>query len=584
MPKVEGKKNGKLKVFEPAPREVIYPESYLLAYVHTETPLREDLPRAPEGAITAELAKGWLGWKEETEEEPFGEEFLLAIKRDNKSVKVRCTNNAHNRPFDEPWCKPRVQDILNRHWKFNMETIIIGKTGDVLSGQHRLIALILAQLELEGRNKSHWIQPDGERPALWPEGVASIESLVAFGASEEAEVIRTLDNVKPRGLADVVFTMEAANPHFKSKSKKDTHAMCKIIDHTVRMLWHRVGQDANAFTKLRTNSEMVSFLDKHGRVYDAVRHIYEQNKNGVISKCFTPGYSAAVLYLMAASKTDQIKYNVAVREHGSSEEHMSLAHWNKARDFWTHVANEGGEECKAVRKALTPTTKDKDGAEVKLAMSRDEKLAVLAKAWAAYLEKGSVEARDLKLKYSPPNEMGERSLEENPTFGGIDFGIGGREADPTPADEPTPEEEAEVEEAVQSMRIAVPEQETPEQEQARRKAIEEAAERARARKAATPNPLIALHARLKSEHPGKLLLFRTTAGYGAYGEDAAVVAKALGLTPGMDNGLPRCSFSASALETTLMKLLRGKQEPLLVEQKEDGTYAFSEPPRVKSKK
>src|SRR5574337_1244132 len=100
--------------------------------------------------ITVARAKELLGWENEDEfyerlkkDDPevsreactFEEEYLFL---DEDKRKVRCWNNVHNRPFTMGWARSIAQDILNRKWHLNLETIIISSTGAVLSGQHRL--------------------------------------------------------------------------------------------------------------------------------------------------------------------------------------------------------------------------------------------------------------------------------------------------------------------------------------------------------------------------------------------------------------------------------------------------------------
>jgi len=104
----------------------------------------------------ADRAKHLLGWEDEegyalryVAEHPkvkaakvsYGDDYLL---KDGKGRKVRCHRNSKNRPFDELHCRKLAQDILQGKWEFNCETIIISRVGEVHSGQHRLIALVLA--------------------------------------------------------------------------------------------------------------------------------------------------------------------------------------------------------------------------------------------------------------------------------------------------------------------------------------------------------------------------------------------------------------------------------------------------------
>jgi len=131
-------------------------------------------------ALTCAHAKQLLGWKTETRTVKFHDRYLF---KDEENCKVQCSCNRKNRPFDDSWARSIAQDILNKRWKLNLETIIIGRDGQVLSGQHRLIGLILAcQL---WQKHSYWSKVWNTEP--------SIETLVAFGADESEEATRTLD-------------------------------------------------------------------------------------------------------------------------------------------------------------------------------------------------------------------------------------------------------------------------------------------------------------------------------------------------------------------------------------------------------
>ena len=157
-------------------RKVVYPEL-------TIRPLSGD------NRLYAEQAKELLGWTPLGQEEK-GHYTLL----DAMGNRVRCVNNDRNRPFDESHARKLAQDILNGHWKLNGESIIVGKTGLILSGQHRLAALVYAwQLWGSTAQGNHWSSKWEQEP--------SIETLLVCGIDESPEVTRTLDNVKPRILS-----------------------------------------------------------------------------------------------------------------------------------------------------------------------------------------------------------------------------------------------------------------------------------------------------------------------------------------------------------------------------------------------
>lgn len=402
MPTVDKKKSKKLPEIT---RQVIYPEVQVNV-------------AAGANALTVQQMKDLLGWQEETEEVKFGGDYLLT---DAGGKKVRCLNNAHNRPLTESWARTIAQDILNKHWKFNGETIIIGRTGLVLSGQHRLIGGVLAEQDRTGPQEHHW-------KSRW-DGPITMDCLVVFGIEESGEITRTLDNVKPRTLADVLFCDEAV---FGKVKPADRQKLCRMADYAVRIVWHRTGAGIDAFAPKRTHSEALDFIDRHGKILKAVKHIFEEDKDGHISKILSPGTAAGLLYLMASCKSDVDKYRNADTR---SEKKMDFEQWEKACEFWV-LLSANAAEMEEVRKGLNNLVDPETGEAAPLA----HKMALLIKAWNVFAQGYEITAKDLKLK-KETDEEGVKHLVECPTCGGIDLGNPKEEEEAT-AGEETPEAES----------------------------------------------------------------------------------------------------------------------------------------------
>ncbi len=348
-------------------------------------------------AITVEKAKSIMGWEEETDQIKFGGDFLL---RDEYGTKIRCKNNANNRPFDEGWARRLAQDVLGRHFKFNFETIVIGWYGSVLSGQHRLVALILAAQIRERDETGMWKKKWPTEPVL--------ESLIGYGCSEDPEVVRTLDNVKPRSFSDVLFTSGL----FGNMIKKDRKVVCKITDFAIKTLWDRTGAKKDAYAPRRTHSEGLEFLHRHKKIVDSVKHIWEENKSGSLSKLgLGSGRSAGTLYLMGCSQSDAAEYGDT-----RSESSLNWELWDTACTFWTLLGSGAKDlhDLITALKKLLPTQDHPGG-------SADEKFALIAKAWVLFADNKPVTKDKLKVKVNL-DEDGHRFLDENPTVGGIDLG------------------------------------------------------------------------------------------------------------------------------------------------------------------
>src|SRR6202012_885566 len=88
-----------------------------------------------------------------------------------------------------------IQEMLNLRWEYNGEPIIIGATGQVLNGQHTLVALILA--EQDRKKDKKWTEN-------WPEEMQVAKDIV-FGVSESDKVVDSMDTCIPRSLNDVMW-------------------------------------------------------------------------------------------------------------------------------------------------------------------------------------------------------------------------------------------------------------------------------------------------------------------------------------------------------------------------------------------
>lgn len=351
-----------------------------------------------EKALTVDQAKKLLGWQQETENVQFGSDFL---GRDIHGKKFRCTNNVKNRPlYMTTIVVPLVQEILCRKWQMNCESVIIGKTGIVLDAQHRLISLVLAG--------QHFEKSPGKWHEYW-QTEPTIEVLIAFGAEESDKVVNTLNTGKPRTLTDVLFRSE----HFANIKPNERKRIARITADAVKMLWHRTGADQDAFRPKRTHAESTDFIERHPRLLDCVRHVFEEDgAESCVGKYMTPlGYAAALCYLMGASATDPAKKDGYCGATDPDETMLDMSLWDTAQEFWVLLAS-GSKELAAINDAFKDLYKQG-------APSVQEKCAVLVKGWAAYADREKVTAADVKLTYAV-NDEGMRELAESPKVGGID--------------------------------------------------------------------------------------------------------------------------------------------------------------------
>lgn len=352
-----------------------------------------------EDALTAEMWRNILGWEEEPEGADWKDAYLL---KDASGRKVRCTNNAGNRPLTESWAYALAQEYLTR--KFapkgpNGEAVVIGRTGRVLSGQHRGIGLVLARQLWEGDQAEHW-------KTIWPTE-PTMETIVVFGVDESDETVQTLDNVRPRSLSDVLYV----GGYFGKLKAADRKNVCKILENAVKMLWSRTLCDQDAFAPRRTHAEALDFVRRHPKVVESVKHVYEENggtgQDGrKIAKYLPLGYASALHYLMGVSGTPEEK--AAKYKKNPSEKALDKSLWDKADEFWMMVAS------------VDPALKNLRGV-FDTDAGLQERMGWIIKAWGLWSSGGAVTPKNLQLAYET-DEEGVKHLKEFPTLRGIDFG------------------------------------------------------------------------------------------------------------------------------------------------------------------
>jgi hypothetical protein len=348
-------------------------------------------------AVTVEQMKAYLGWDEAgPSEEP--------VLTDLEGKKIVFRRSTRNRPFKRGWADTIAQDRLNNRWRFNGEAIVIDEYGEVASGQHRGAGLILAEQMRTGEQKRHWESIHT--------GPLTLETVIVFGVDSSPETVRTIDNVSPRTLADVLYTEDAFT---KVKKPSDRKALCSMLDNAVRLLWYRTGADDDAFTPKRTHSEALDFITRHKRIIKCVQHIHEEDPKNTLGKMIGRGYAAGLMYLMAASDTDGDHYR---NMDNPSERKIDFAQWDLATEYWTLLcanADAVAEVRKKVAYLTDPETMQGGG-------SRFEIMAVIEMGWLAY-KSGvrKITKADLRLRFKTDVE-GFSRLIEYPDVGGIDVG------------------------------------------------------------------------------------------------------------------------------------------------------------------
>lgn len=487
--------------------------------------------------ITRQRAVELLGYEEESGDVKIAEP-LMVMPGD---AKVRCGNNTRNRPLDEAHVRKLAQDILNGHWRLNLETIIVGFHGQVLSGQHRLLALIYAVKLWETEDK--W-------RSKWPDGEPTIRSLVACGCPEDKETTRTLDNVKPRSLADVLFSDGEVFSNLKPSERK---AVCRTLEFAIRLLWHRTGAKQDAYAPVRTHSESLDFIERHPRALRSVKHVFEQESEGSISKIVPLGTASGLLYMMGSAGTDTA--SVERYKESREEKELDWSLWNKATDFWTHLSEADEDGFKRLRRAVKYlNSEDGDGGG-----PTEHKIALIVRAWLLYsagtpmtdknlgyvfdsdkrmIENGLTHEDD-KDDDGLPLPLGARKLTEKPSVGGIDLG--------------DPEEVAKEERDAERERAKADKQRIKDAEKALKSKTGELP-------VASSETLQQKLDRLRAERPGETLVWPQTDGrVFLHGNDATLAAEKLNLEVVHTQGIATVEIDKENVVAFLTQLKKSKQ-------------------------
>lgn len=398
--------------------------------------------------ITAAMMKQMLGWETEEDyvnrkikENPkakaatfkFGEHYLLL---DSEKRKVRCWYNEEyvkrkdpntgemafvlgktNRFLRQGHHDKLEQEILQGRWRFNGETIIVGETGQCISIQHRGTALVTA---VEKWHKNPEAYP------YWKEE-PYIEALVVVGVSEDAETLRTVDNVLSRSLTDVFFT----SPLFEGMTPNARQDCSNIMSAAVSLLWRRTQVSEGVGLKvIQTHSESIEFSNRHPKLYQCVKHVYDEKGDYALQSNLglSLGEIAGLMYLMAASESDVDKYRLG---NPPREKLLDMSNYDKASDFIVEMAS-GSKEGPIVAQAIKDLSSEANLGKV----PKVQKVAIIVKAWQHFVQNHELTAEDLDLSgdfHQDPAD-GKWSVTKPVLIGGID--LGEKFIAPEPEDDP----------------------------------------------------------------------------------------------------------------------------------------------------
>lgn len=543
MPPIKSKKSKKVQQDRP----VRYPE--VAATV-----------ASGENALSQEKLKDLLGWQKETEEVKFGPDYHLT---DRNGAKVRLANSTHNRGFDQRLGEKYMYEHLNKRWMVNGEPRILGKYGEVISGQHSMSGAVLA--EQERLKDPRWQEN-------WPEPV-TMSTIVVVGIEETDDVVNTVDTGKPRSLADTIYR----SAYFSDLAPADRKKASSLCQWGIRLVESRTGVE-DAFNPRKSHGASLAFLDNHLTLVKIARHVAQEDKGGNVSSVITPGYASALCYLMAASKTDPDQYVNKTREGDRREKYLDLSLLGKAMEFWALVGKPETPELRAVRDRLKSYAKrDKDSLGNYIEVSLEEKIAILTLAWHAFAEGKVPTLKDVTPRYESGEEGAPPMLKDPPRIGGIDMFGDHEEPDVTEQDDDGEGEQEATEESTEDGNEEPPHEKLRKDLEATRpdrvkallakRAAEKKAKRAEMAEAVPPtngkaqsvaDEIRADFAKLKAGHEDKVIFAKskTSGNLTCIDEDADKVAKALGQKVTEESGYKSYVVKNGEVKTTLAKLIK----------------------------
>lgn len=513
--------------------------------------------------VTVTRMKEILGWTEEGESIKFDKDYNLV---DLENKKIRLVNNGSNRDWVRDDSLKIAQDILERNWKMNGETGIIGEYGSVLSLQHRGIGLVFAAQKWAAKTEEgeHWRTIWKEEP--W------IELLITTGIKENRETTQTIDNVRTRDFADVLTSDPT---FFGDKPPVERRVLCRGVMYTVKELWKRTGAKNDSYAPRQTHSGSFSFINRHPKIKESVLHLSDENQDNRVGKIFgSLGYTAAVLYLMATSGSNPEQVTTYRDAVEPNEDMLDTERWDEACEFWVGLSK-ASPDFQPVRNALKALNHPVTGEEG----SRKERALVIQRAWEQFVTGKPFDEAKLTLgasDFSTPDSDGAKYQIEFANFKGIDLGESPKEEQGI---NPTSEEIEAEKAAIRASNGHAPEEEVkptpaPKPSMAKPKAAKAPKPVSTPAPKSTPEPrgAFAPEDRLKGlreKHPTALLLFKKGGWYTAWGKDGTATANLLGVKPSSgaleDRGLVKMEFTTKDYPRVIDLLVKDGRNVAIVD-------------------
>ena len=295
-------------------------------------------------------------------------EFEFVAGLTPEQAKEMLQANTANRPFRKGISTRYAEEIIRKKWFATLEPIIFDKTGSLVSGQHRLQALIQAQLMLDKDKKGHY-----QSEYNW-NGNVTMPTAVAYGADPKGNDSQDLGQKRTGG--DVLFRRSEFGDRYK---ESDLRKLSNDLSVATRLCWILTGQKTVSDAPHFPHSEMIDFIERHPKLKQMVEFVYSEDakedeegnkRRGRISSHLTRGYMAALAYLFGVSATEET-------------DELNFDNWTKAEEFVTLFAaglfDSEDHPIYQLRQWLARKNADKINK-----VTRDARVSMVINAWRAF--------------------------------------------------------------------------------------------------------------------------------------------------------------------------------------------------------
>jgi len=295
-------------------------------------------------------------------------------------------HNEGNRPIRQALVRRYCQEILRKKWDLNGQTISIDWDGNIMSGQHRFLALGMAE-ETRLKNVSYYKTKYG-----WG-GPCTMGVIVVTGL--DPKTADTIDIGQVRSGGDVLFRKKLFPED--AYTERQLASLSNTLANAARLVWLRCGGQKVSDAPQFPHSEMLDFLNDNERLIKSVEYVYSEDEGSErkIRSFLSLGVASALHYLFSYAKWDE--------EENSEEPEL----WEKACEFinkfGSGIGLTKGDPILILRNYLTRNQASDTP------LTRDALLGVCIKAWNAWVDDEKLLAPNIKLK-----------KDEEPRIGGLD--------------------------------------------------------------------------------------------------------------------------------------------------------------------